>query len=191
MFASWAAFVAFCAALVASFLACCARSRSARAFVRSPPMARSARVALTACQLLTPIPAIKARRTAIRQQRRAGGGARACGAGRRCSGGRASTASLREIALDVRGQAVGRFVAARAVLLQRLHHDPVEVAAEQRRQAGSGRCRAAGRRRVRSASVKRAEARRRARRLDFADGAAHLVEAGLQQFLWDRRAVGR
>ena len=37
---------------------------------------------------------------------------------------------IREEALDVAGQGVGRFVTASAVFLQRLHRDPVEFAAE-------------------------------------------------------------
>ena len=49
--------------------------------------------------------------------------------------------------LDIRRQAVGRFVTAGAVLLQRLHHDPVEIAAHERDEfrglglAVLGRCR--------------------------------------------------
>ena len=37
-----------------------------------------------------------------------------------------------QVALDVGGEAVGRLVAPGAVLLQRLHHDPVQLAADQR-----------------------------------------------------------
>ena len=40
-----------------------------------------------------------------------------------------------EMPLDVHRQAVGRFVTARAVFLQALHHDPVEVAAQQAERA--------------------------------------------------------
>ena len=39
-----------------------------------------------------------------------------------------------QVALHVRREAVGRLVAAVAVLLQRLHHDPVQLAAHQLRQ---------------------------------------------------------
>ena len=55
--------------------------------------------------------------------------ARAAGRGR---------ASLSKMPLDVHGQAVGRLVAARAVLLQALHHDPIEVAAQAGESASSG-----------------------------------------------------
>ena len=41
-----------------------------------------------------------------------------------------------QMALNVRGQAVGRFVTAGAVFFQRLHHDPVQVAAHQMNQFG-------------------------------------------------------
>ena len=41
-----------------------------------------------------------------------------------------------QIMLDVHGQAVGRLVAPLPVLLQRLHHDPVEVALDQQTQLG-------------------------------------------------------
>ena len=41
-----------------------------------------------------------------------------------------------EVPLNVGGQTVGRFVSARAILFQTLHHDPVQVAAHQVNQPG-------------------------------------------------------
>ena len=35
-----------------------------------------------------------------------------------------------EMPLEIQGQPVGRFVTARAVFLQTLHHDPIEIALE-------------------------------------------------------------
>src|SRR5262249_15240518 len=40
-----------------------------------------------------------------------------------------------EIALQIRGESAGRFVAPVTVLIQRLHHDPVQLAAEKQAQA--------------------------------------------------------
>ena len=45
-----------------------------------------------------------------------------------------------QVALHVRGEAVGRLVAAVAVLLQRLHHDPVQLAAHQLASASPAPC---------------------------------------------------
>jgi hypothetical protein len=41
-----------------------------------------------------------------------------------------------QVALYVGGEAAGRFIAAIAVLLQGLHHDPIELPANQLRQLG-------------------------------------------------------
>ena len=48
---------------------------------------------------------------------------------------------LAQVALDVLGEAARRVVAAVAVLLQGLHHDPVEVARQELRQPLDVRCR--------------------------------------------------
>ena len=46
------------------------------------------------------------------------------------AGGTRDDGFIVEQPLDVQRQAVGRFVAARAVLLQAFHHDPIEVPAQ-------------------------------------------------------------
>jgi hypothetical protein len=45
--------------------------------------------------------------------------------------GRAMIGSVFQVPLEVEREAVGGFVAAGAILLQALHHDPVEVAAQE------------------------------------------------------------
>ena len=95
-----------------------------------------------------------------------------------------------QVPLEVRRQAVGRLVAAGAVLLQALHHDPVQVAPDQFHQmhafgavlfGGGGE----------GFPLQRAQARARPRRLLFADRPAHGVQTLLGQFLRVERRAGR
>jgi hypothetical protein len=85
------------------------------------------------------------------------------------------------VASQVGREAAGRLVAARAVLLQALHHDPVEVAAQQ--QAQPLRIGAPLLRHARTGHAEGRDARARLVRLVLADGAQHLVEALLEQRL--------
>ena len=161
--------------IVAHRSAATARSRSRRT-------SRSARVARTACQVLTA--------TASTSSSTNAGGRRQdllvpAGqlpqpiAGR----GRAGLHRLvRQVALEVAGEAVGRLVAAAAVLLQRLHHDPVQLAAHQSGQPG--RLGLPLGRRVARAGPDRAQPRARLRRLLLADDPQQLVEGRLLQPLW-------
>ena len=79
---------------------------------------------------------------------------------------------------DVLREAVGGFVAAAAVLLQRLHHDPVEIASDD--SSEHARCRVAPLR-DRIELPHRGEARARLGRIDLADGAQHFVVALLHE----------
>ena len=72
--------------------------------------------------------------------RRPCSGGRTCGIGSTADGGHACDRPVVKVALHVGGEAVGRLVAAVAVLLQALHHDPVQLAAHQLRQLGRLRC---------------------------------------------------
>ena len=104
-------------------------------------------------------------------------------------GGRATIGSLFRIALHIHRQAVGGFVTPRAVFLQRLHHNPVQVALQQRNQFRRlGVTMRAGRRQFRP--VQRRQHGRGPLRLVFPQRAAHSVEAGLHQFLLCRTASG-
>ncbi len=94
------------------------------------------------------------------------------------------------MALDVLGQGAGRLVATVAVLLQALHHDPVQLAAEQLAQPP--RVTLALDRDGRGALSQRAEPRARAGWLLLADDPAHLVVAHLPQPLpVERRGAGQ
>ena len=87
---------------------------------------------------------------------------------------------------DVQCQAVGRFVTPPPVLLQRLHHNPVQVAAHQMhelRRIGP----AMPRHRAQVGAGHRAQLRRRRRRFLLADRASDLIQARSQQFLGVKR----
>ena len=84
-----------------------------------------------------------------------------------------------QVALDVHREGVRRRVAPLPVLLQRPHHDPVELAADDGRQALRGRLALRRGRRQRFRGV--AEARRGLRRVDLADDPPHLREPGRPQ----------
>ena len=86
-----------------------------------------------ACQVLTAPPAQQARERPRRRQRRAVlAGELPQPVRRRRRAGLDRV--VRQVALDVAGEAAGRLVPPRPVLLQRLHHDPVQLAAHQLRQ---------------------------------------------------------
>src|SRR5205085_1882709 len=78
-----------------------------------------------------------------------------------------------QIMLHVRGQRAGRFVAAVAVLLQALHHDPIQLAAEELTQAMWIALAVCGERRRRRAQ--RTDARARPGRFLLADDPADFV----------------
>src|SRR6266567_915438 len=84
--------------------------------------------------------------------------------------------------LNVRGQAVGGFIAPRAVFLQALHHDPVQVAAQKVDQLGRFEAAALGCG-GQFLAAERADAGGRALGFFLSERAAHFVEAGLQEFL--------
>ena len=92
-----------------------------------------------------------------------------------------------EVAGEIGGQFVGGRVAARPVLLQAAHHDPVEIAADavDQLRRGSGAPRGGGRQRL---APQRAQAGGGFRRLHFPNTPAHLVESRLRQLL---RCEGR
>jgi len=87
-----------------------------------------------------------------------------------------------QMALDIHRQAIGRFVTARAILLQTRHHDPIQITAHQ-----SGELRRLGpmtlghRREVRIHH--RAQARRGLGWVYLSDRAADFINARLHQFL--------
>ena len=93
--------------------------------------------------------------------------------------------------LEVRGQAVGRFVTARAVFLQTLHHDPVQIAPELVHQFG--RCPSERRLAVVVSSSPCSVANRvlGPYRLLFADRLAHRVNARDHQLLRIKRRAAR
>ena len=80
-----------------------------------------------------------------------------------------------QVPLDVLGQAVGRLVAARPVLLQGLHHDPVEVALDQLAEEFRAGVTALGD--VAGRLAERADLRRGLERVGLADDPLHLVVA--------------
>ena len=87
-----------------------------------------------------------------------------------------------QVALDVHCQGVGSFVTTGAVLLEALHHDPVEVTANDFYQRGNLRAvRFGDGHRFRHAH--RAEASRRPLRFILANFAAHLIKAGTEQLI--------
>ncbi len=92
----------------------------------------------------------------------------------------------RQVAPDVVGELRRRAVAALAVLLDRLEHDPVEIAAQASHQLGRvGRARAGDLGRL---PTERGEAGRGARRLALADEPAHLVGRRAVEGLLRQRA---
>ena len=96
---------------------------------------------------------------------------------------------IRKVALYVHREAVGRLVAAVAVLLQRLHHDPIQFASHQLRQPRRFRPAVGGQRRQ---ALRRAQLRARFRRLLLADHPQHFQHAGLgQRLAGKRRAAGQ
>ena len=140
--------------------------------IRSARARRSARVARTACQVLTAAASASSSTNAAAVARPAPvppGELPQPIPGRRRAG---LHRLVGQVALEVARQAVGRLVSPVAVLLQRLHHDPVQLAAHQpaqpRRLDVRGRPRSLG-----SSSV-RAQPRARPRRLLLADDPQHL-----------------
>src|SRR5690349_11719882 len=94
-----------------------------------------------------------------------------------------------QITFDIAGQAVGGFVAAAAVLLQRLHDDPIELAAHQ--PAELSRVALAPRGNRLGLVAERAQSGAGTWRLFFADDPADLVEGGaFQTFLVERGGAG-
>ena len=94
-----------------------------------------------------------------------------------------------QVVLEVHRQAVGRLVAPRPVLLQRLHHDPVEVALDQ--QGQPGRLRPAAGRDFRQ-PLRRREPPARLLRLFLANDPQELVDRDLAQPLpLERRRAGQ
>ena len=95
-----------------------------------------------------------------------------------------------QVALHVQREAVGRLVAAVAVLLQRLHHDPVQLAADQLRQLRRLRVPLGRDRRQRVLRLRQPGAR--PGRLLLADDAADLVVGRLlEPLLGERRRAGQ
>ena len=78
------------------------------------------------------------------------------------------------MSLDVLGEVTGRFVSSCAVLLQRLHHDPVQLAAQQAAQMASVDATVL-RDRAAVGRLERADPRARPRRLLFANDPPHFV----------------
>ena len=105
----------------------------------------------------------------------------------RCGGGHRLVV---EEALDVEGEGVGGLVSAKAVLLEGLHHDPVEVAAEGSSQAGGIDAVAGGHGGALGAFEGR-HARGGPGRIDLADHAAHLVVTGAEEGLGIERRCPR
>ncbi len=105
-------------------------------------------------------------------------------------GGTGEDDLIREVPLQIGGEAVGRVVAALAIFFEALHHDPIEIAAQ-----GSGQLRALGVAALRGGrefvAVERFHARRRARRIDLADDPPDFIQAraGHRRRV-DRRAAG-
>ena len=100
-----------------------------------------------------------------------------------------------QMPLDVHGQAVGRLVAARAVFLQALHHDPVQVAPHADESlsvaadvAGSGFSGFWSSLRHVGCSSIVLKPRRGTRRFLLPDGAAHFVQPGLAIAFWRQTA---
>ena len=92
-----------------------------------------------------------------------------------------------EMAQHVGGEVAGRVVAARAVLFEGLHHDPVEVALDDLAQP-AGIHLAMGRR-GRAGFAQRAEARAGLGRLLFADDAADFVKGRGRIRSWSNGVV--
>ena len=92
------------------------------------------------------------------------------------------------MALHISGQAVGSFVATRAILLERLHHNPVKVPAQQMDKLRRLDAAVFGRR-GQIDGKHDAQAGRRADGLFFADGSAHFIKAGGQEFLLIQRRL--
>src|SRR6059036_901505 len=87
---------------------------------------------------------------------------------------------IAEVALNVHRKTIGGLVTARAVLVQRLHHDPVQVAAQQMNQLWRvGMAMVRGR--PQRLGSHRAQAGRGAGRFLLANGAAHFVQTGSQK----------
>ena len=92
------------------------------------------------------------------------------------------------VALDVHRQSVGRLVTTRAVLFQALHDDPIQIAPELVEQLrGIGRSTFGRGGQV--SALERREPGAWANRFLFADGLAHRVQAGGQQFLGVERCA--
>ena len=101
-------------------------------------------------------------------------------------GGEATTGSSAEIAFHVAGQAVGRLVAPRAVLLEALHHDPVQLALEALDELGAAQPPMLGR--LVQLLAQAAGPGAGPGRVLLADDALDLAEAGAAQLLRCRRA---
>ena len=95
-----------------------------------------------------------------------------------------------QVPLDVERQPVGRFVTAGAVLLEALHHDPVEIAAQFADELGCLQS-ALLRGGAQLLAGEGAHPGGGLGRLGFPDRAAHFIEADLEQFLRiEGRAAG-
>ena len=92
--------------------------------------------------------------------------------------------------LEIHRQSVGRVVAAGAVFLQTLHHDPVQIALELVNQLGFV-SRAPFGRRGQFLAFERREPRAGPRRLLLADRLAHRVDALRHQLLFIKRRAAR
>ena len=103
-------------------------SRSASSRVLGQPLGRVAR---TACQVLTPCRRPGPGRPARRSSAPPGCAGRTSASRYHADGGQASTGSSVRYRTHVGREVAGRLVPPRAVLLQRLHHDPVELAAHE------------------------------------------------------------
>jgi len=107
-----------------------------------------------------------------------------------CGRGARAHRFVGQMASDVQGERVGRLVAARAVLVERLHHDPVQIAAQRFDEPGRIGVATFGcsRQLVRPQC---AQASGRTHGLLLANDAAHCVQAGFQQFFGiEGRAAG-
>ena len=97
---------------------------------------------------------------------------------------------MSQVALDIHRQGIGSFVTAGAVLLETLHHNPVEVAANDFYQRGNLRAvRLGNSDRLRHAHG--AEAGGRSLGLILADFAAQLINAGTEQLIRVDRCLAR
>ena len=95
-----------------------------------------------------------------------------------------------EMALNVRSQAIGRLVTAGAVLFQRLHHDPIQVAADQIRQFGRLGLAVSGHRCL-LRCIQGLQPGGGPQRLLFPDDSANFIQARFQQPVGLKRSFAR